>query len=218
MTVGSGRTISGLVASMDALGAELEAERSPGRYFLSTYSRTTGAIAAALDDGRFEDPLWVEEWDVVFADLYLDALRAYRRDRGSAPRPWRVAFDARPELPPIAHLLLGMNAHINYDLPQSLIEVIPPEDVGNSRLMDRRRRDSERIDGVLVERVPAEDGELEKVGPGRTLLDRIMTPFNQAATKRFLREARAKVWHNTLELHLARLRGEEAYRRRLGDL
>jgi hypothetical protein len=45
-----------------------------------------------------------------------------------------------------------------------------------------------------------------------------MTPLNQAATKRFLKEARAKVWHNTLALHEARVRGEEAYRRRLGDL
>ena len=218
MTIASERRISALLVRMDELVAELEAERSPGRYFLSTYTRTTRAVAAALDDGRFEDPAWVEEWDVVFADLYLDALRAYRRDRSSAPRPWRLAFEADPALPPIGHLLLGMNAHINYDLPQSLIEMIPPSDVGDRRIMDRRRRDHERIDEVLVSRVPAEDGELEKVGPARSLRDRVMTPLNQAATKRFLREARAKVWHNTLALHEARVRGEEAYRRRLGDL
>jgi Family of unknown function (DUF5995) len=218
MTIGSERTISGLLVRMDSLVAELEAERSAGRHFLSTYTRTTRAVAAALEDGRFEDPPWVEQWDVVFADLYLDALRAYRRDRNAAPRPWRVAFEADPTLPPIAHLLLGMNAHINYDLPQALIEVIPPEDVGDRRVMDRRRRDHERIDGVLVGRVPAEDGELEKVGPARSALDRIMTPLNQAATKRFLKEARQKVWHNTVELHQARLRGEQAYQRRLGDL
>jgi hypothetical protein len=218
MTIGSDRTISGLLVRMDELVGELDAEGSPARYFLSTYTRTTQAVAAALDDGRFEDPPWVEEWDVVFADLYLDALRAYRRDRDCAPRPWRLAFEAAPALPPIAHLLLGMNAHINYDLPQSLIEMIPPEDVGDARVMDRRRRDHERIDEVLVERVPVEDGELEKAGPTRSVLDRVMTPLNQAATKRFLKEARAKVWHNTLALHEARMRGEEAYRRRLGDL
>jgi hypothetical protein len=218
MTIGSERTISGLLVRMDALVAELRAEGSAGRYFLSTYTRTTRAVAAALEDGRFEDPTWVEEWDVVFADLYLEALRAYRRDRSAAPRPWRLAFEADPSLPPIAHLLLGMNAHINYDLPQALIEVIPPEDVDDGRLMDRRRRDHERIDAVLLERVPAEDVEVKKVTRGLRLIDQMMTPLNQAATKRFLKEARAKVWHNTLALHEARLRGEEAYRRRLGDL
>jgi hypothetical protein len=212
------RAISALLERMDALVAELEADRSPGRYFLSTYTRTTRAVAAALEDGRFEDPAWVEEWDVVFADLYLDALRAYRADPASAPRPWRVAFAADPELPPIAHVLLGINAHINYDLPQALIAVIPPEDMDDANLMDRRRRDHERIDAVLAERVSAEDDELEKAGPSRTPVDRLMAPLNQAASRRFLKEARVKVWHNTLALHEARLQGEDVYRRRLGDL
>jgi Family of unknown function (DUF5995) len=212
------RTIPALLDRMDALVAELDAERSPGRYFLSTYTRTTRAVGAALEDGRFEDPAWVEEWDVVFADLYLDALRAYRADPASAPRPWRVAFTAKPALPPVAHLLLGMNAHINYDLPQALIDVIPPEDFDDAHVMDRRRRDHERIDAVLAERVAAEDGELERAGPRRTPLDRVMAPLNQAASRRFLKEARLKVWHNTLALHEARLHGDDAYRRRLADL
>jgi hypothetical protein len=212
------RAICALLERMDALVAELEADRSPGRYFLSTYTRTTRAVAAALEDGRFEDPVWVEEWDVVFADLYLDALRAYRTDPASAPRPWRVAFAADPALPPVAHVLLGMNAHINYDLPQALIAVLPSADMDDAHLMDRRRRDHERIDAVLAERVSAEDGELEKAGPSRTPLDHLMAPLNQAASRRFLKEARLKVWHNTLALHEARMQGDDAYRRRLADL
>src|SRR5438309_11745965 len=101
------RTIPAVLKRRDALVLELDAEQSPDRYFLSTYTRTTRAVGAALEDGRFEDPAWVEEWDVVFADLYLDALRAHRADPASAPRPWRVAFTANPALPPVAHVLLG---------------------------------------------------------------------------------------------------------------
>src|SRR5690349_25099625 len=125
---GEARTIERLLGRMEALAARLEADRDTGRFFLATYTRTTRAVGSALADGRFEDPAWVEEWDVVFADLYLDALEAYRRSPGEAPRPWRIAFDADPALPPVAHVLLGMNAHINYDLPQALIAVVPPED------------------------------------------------------------------------------------------
>jgi hypothetical protein len=203
---------------MEALLAELTAEGSAGRYFLATYTRTTRAVADALDDGRFEDPAWVEEWDVVFADLYLDALRAYRQAPASAPRVWRIAFEANPSLHPLAHVLLGMNAHVNYDLPQALLEVVPPGDFEDRRIVERRRRDHERIDGVLAERVGPEDAELEKADGGRSVLDRVMTPLNQGATKRFLTEARRKVWHNALELNQARLRGDEAYRARLHDL
>jgi hypothetical protein len=216
---GDAHTIGRLLGRMDALVAELEGEWDTGRFFLATYTRTTRAVGAALADGRFEDPAWVEEWDVVFADLYLDALEAYRRSPDEAPRPWRIAFDADPTLPPVAHVLLGMNAHINYDLPQALIAVMPPDDFGNPRLLERRRRDHERIDAVLAGRVAAEDGELERAtGGGRTLFDRVMAPLNQEASRRFLREARMKVWHNTVSLNRARLRGPQAYAERLRDL
>ena len=45
-----------------------------------------------------------------------------------------------------------------------------------------------------------------------------MTPLNRGAARRFLREARLKVWHNTTALHEARLRGAEDYADRLRDL
>ena len=215
---GEARTIERLLGRMEALVAWLEADRDTGRFFLATYTRTTRAVGSALADGRFEDPAWVEEWDVVFADLYLDALEAYRRSPEQAPRPWRIAFAAAPTLPPVAHVLLGMNAHINYDLPQALLTVVSPEDFGDPQVMERRRRDHERIDGVLAERVAAEDGELEQADGGRTLLDRVMTPLNRQASRRFLREARMKVWHNTVSLNEARMRGPEAYEERLRDL
>jgi hypothetical protein len=212
-------TIGAVLARMDELGERLEAERDPARFFLGTYARTTRAIGAALAAGLFEDPAWVEEWDVVFADLYLDALAARRQGGAEVPRPWRLAFEADPDMHPVGHVLLGMNAHINYDLPQSLLAVVPPEAFGDPALLARRHRDHERIDAVLADRVAAEDGELEQVaGGGRTLLDRVMTPLNRGASRRFLRESRHKVWQTTLALHEARERGPEAYADRLRDL
>ena len=137
----------------------------------------------------------MERWDVVFARLYLAAHDADLAG-GPVPRPWRLAFDAPDDLPDLRHVLLGINAHVNYDLPQALIGVISEADFTDPVLMDRRRRDHERIDGVLANRVAAEDDEL---APG-SFLDRLLTPLNRLGTKRFLREARRKVWHNTVEL------------------
>jgi hypothetical protein len=160
----------------------------------------------------------VEAWDVDFAGLYLDALTAYRRDPASAPAPWRLALGGRPDLPPEAHVLLGMNAHINYDLPQSLLRVIPPDDFADARLVDRRRRDHERIDLILAARVAAEDVELQRAGGRRTPLDRLLSPANRWAARSFLREARRTVWANTAALHRARLAGPGPYTRRLAEL
>jgi hypothetical protein len=82
-------------------------------------------------------------------------------------------------------------------------------------LIDRRRRDHERIDGVLSSRVSAEDAEL---GDARNLLDRLLTPLNRLGSKRFLREARQKVWHNVEQLQSARLESADAYQHRLAEL
>ncbi|WNV77508.1 DUF5995 family protein [Geodermatophilus sp. DSM 44513] len=213
-----GRSVAALVARMEEGLAALEADGDPARFFHGVYLRTTVAVGAAIDAGAFEDPAWVEEWDVDFADLYLDALAAHRRDPASAPRPWQLALGARAELPPEAHVLLGMNAHINYDLPQSLVRVIPPAEFDDPAAWDLRRRDHERIDRVLASRVAAEDGELHRAGGRRTRLDRTLAPVNRAASRVFLRESRRRVWANAARLDLARRRGPEAYASRLADL
>jgi hypothetical protein len=209
-------SIDGVVAAMQDRLAGLPADKEHRREFLSTYQRTTVAVGKAVADHVFDDGEWVEDWDIAFANLYLAALDA-DLSGGRPPRPWRLAFDAPPELKPLQHVLLGINAHINYDLPQALLAVISDEDFADRATMDRRRRDHERIDGILSGRVAAEDGELA-ARTARSLLDRVLQPLNQRASKRFLREARVKVWLNTVELQQARQAGPGVYAERLGEL
>ena len=206
--------VSQVVAELQRRLDELPSGMDIRRTFIATYLRTTEAVGKAVEDAYFEDPEWVVRWDVVFGRLFLVAHDA-DLNGGRAPRPWRLAFGAPPKLRPLQHLLLGINAHINYDLPQALLSVITDEEFADPVLIDRRRRDHERIDGVLSSRVAAED---EQIGGARTLLDRVLTPANRAASKRFLREARRKVWQNTFALQQARVAGPEAYQRRLAEL
>jgi hypothetical protein len=184
--------------------------------FLRTYRRTTLAVGKALEDGAFEDPDWVARWDVVFAEYYLRAHDAdLSGNRTAVPRPWRLAFGAPSDLPALGHVLLGVNAHVNYDLPQAILDVISPAEFDDRVLLDRRRRDHERIDAVLSSRVSAEQDELRA---DETLVDRLLAPLNRASSRRFLREARQKVWHNVGELHRARLAGDAPYQARLAEL
>ena len=215
--------LEGVLVRMSALLEGLEEAGDPRRFFLATYSRTTAAVGHAIAEAGFEDPVWVDRWDAVFADLYLDAMDAFDADPQAAPRPWRTAFSAPERLHPLQHVLLGINAHVNYDLPQALIAVIPVEDFARPLVMARRRRDHERIDAVLASRVAAEDAALKDASrahsmPGRSVTDRLLQPLNRAASRRFLREARQKVWHNTDLLHQARLDGVSAYEQRLHEL
>jgi hypothetical protein len=119
-----------------------------------------------------------------------------------------------------------MNAHINFDLPQALLAVITSAEFDDAALLARRAADHRHVDDVLLARVAAEDDELTAHG-GQSLLDRLLRPLNRAGTKRFLAEARAKVWHNATALDRARRDGgrepvladlEELCARRVADL
>src|SRR3954447_18500150 len=94
-TVG-GRTIADVVERMTAILTEMPVELVGRRAFLATYQRTTRAVGAAIEAASFEDPEWVETWDVVFADLYLDALEADLASDAArrAPRPRALAVCA----------------------------------------------------------------------------------------------------------------------------
>jgi hypothetical protein len=207
---------------MESLLAPMRERNDQRQYFLAVYMRTTAAVKDDLSRGGFVDPEWTERWDVVFADLYLDALEAWNAT-GDAPGPWAIAFGAAniaPRVPPLRHLLLGMNAHINYDLPQALITVISDDEFEDADLIARRSMDHAHIDEILTNRVPAEDRLLKEVEqPGdRTLLDAMLTPFNRAGTRRFLKEARAKVWRNATALSHARRRGPDELAARIDEL
>lgn len=211
------RSLAAVLTTMQERLDGLPAEEEQLREFLGTYRRTTAAVGAALSEKVFEDPEWVERWDVAFAGLYLSALDAHLTGEAAVPRPWRLAFGAPATLPPLRHVLLGINAHINYDLPQALLAVISDHEFADPEAVSRRGRDHERIDGVLSGRVAAEDRELGSRS-SLTLLDRALAPLNRLASKRFLREARQKVWRNTLELHRARVAGPDAFAVRLAEL
>lgn len=197
--------MAGVLGRMSDELDRLESERDPGRHFLATYRRVTLAVAEAADAGRIEDPDWLARWDAEFADLYLAALAAHRADPPRAPAPWRAAFAAPEDLEPYRHVLLGMNAHINYDMPQSLLRVVADADLADEDLLASRQRDHHRLDGVIVALVPQESRHLARVAPrALTLLDRLLQPVSRAASRQLLRESRHRVWGNTLVLLRAR--------------
>ena len=175
-----------MIALLARMRADLDRLDDARRFFHITYLRTTQAISDEIDRGGFIDKAWVSRWDLAFAKLYTDALDADRR-RDAVPGPWRIAFDAardQPDLPPLRHVLFGLNAHINYDLPQALVDVITPADFDSPAVRHAREEDHRHVDVVLQARVDAEDRELNAISRV-TLLDRLLRPANRMASRRF---------------------------------
>jgi Family of unknown function (DUF5995) len=212
-------TITALLEQMSADLERLTAAGDARRFFHGVYLRTTMAVGEEIDRGGFLDGPWLTLWDLAFADLYLDALVDDLAGT-PVPQPWRVAFDVardQPDIPPVRHVLLGINAHINYDLPQALLAVLSPEDFADPAVLAKREVDHKHLDVVLSRRVAAEDDELTAVSKVR-LIDRLLRPANRWATRRFLAEAREKVWRNAVLLNDARLISPDRYAQRLREL
>lgn len=153
-------------------------------YFPALYSRVTERIAHSIAAGRFEDGERMDDFATTFAGYYT---RAFRREI-PRPRCWQASWDVAGDdrLLIVQHLLLGINAHVNHDLPQAVVEVA-------SRTGDLAgaQRDFDAVNDVLadasvgilrdLDRVSRWANEIAALGGGR-LFD-----FS-------LRVARARAW------------------------
>ena len=111
--------------------------------FAFTYLVTTQEYRKAVTDPSFfTDNAFVNHEDAVFGDFYFSAFDAWSRgDVADVPPAWRVAFDAadKQQVTGMGNVLLGMNAHVNRDLPFVLdaIGLVKPD--GTSRKPDHDR-------------------------------------------------------------------------------
>ena len=111
------------------LADEFDMHHDKRAIFVRCYGMMTANMQAALAAGEFHDPAWVGPWLDHFADYYFRALDAYNQRPATAPRIWRLTHELAkmPATSPIEDLLLGINAHINGDLPLVLRDVLAPD-------------------------------------------------------------------------------------------
>lgn len=117
---------------LERMRAQAEAWEATGDrrcVFLDCYALMTGNMLSAIDAGRFHDPAWVRRLLDRFAEYYWTALETYEQGGEGLPLAWKHAHDiARQRLATIEEdLLLGINAHINHDLPLALRDLMVEE-------------------------------------------------------------------------------------------
>jgi hypothetical protein len=140
--------IDEMTAHVESLGCDHNAA------FALLYLRTTEAIQDAVlgagryfDQPHFDDPAFLATEAYTFGRYYLDAFIAWEAGEDHrVPEAWRIAFEAadRKELLGFGNILLGINAHVNRDLPYVLRAVGLADDDGSSRY-----RDHKSVDAVL---------------------------------------------------------------------
>lgn len=180
----------------------LDASCSHSAVFALTYLRTTQEFARTISDdpGTFSDDPWIRHEDAIFAQYYFNAWDDYHAGR-SVPLAWKIAFDSasNPSIEGMGDLLLGMNAHINRDLPYTLAAVGLVKANGSSRKADHDAVNQfldRVIDPLQVELAQRYDPIFTVAGD--------LSPFEEVGALQGIRGLRENAWRNAEDLLAAR--------------
>jgi Family of unknown function (DUF5995) len=195
-------TLDDVVAGLAAWEEAFRSRQDRRCIFLTLYGVVSSEMREQVARNAFLDSRWVHRYAVAFANLYREALEAYEAGRiDDVPKAWRLCFDAARAGSGLVlqDLLLGVNAHVNNDLPLALTRIsIDPD-------REQRRRDHDAVNAVLaavmqraVERLTA------LYAPGFAALDQGAGELDEMLSLFSLEVARDSAWESALSLANAR--------------
>ena len=196
------QTIDDVVKGLAAWEQRFRARQDRRAIFLTLYGVVSAEIRSHVRRGAFGDPEWTHRYAVGFANLYREALEHYDAGQMSAvPKAWRLCFDAARDGGGLVlqDMLLGINAHVNNDLPLAL------ERIGIDPDRDRRRRDHDRVNAVLASVTERATQRLAALyAPGFTSMDECAGQLDEMASLFSLNVARDSAWEAAVSLANAR--------------
>ncbi|MCZ8522470.1 DUF5995 family protein [Paenibacillus caseinilyticus] len=211
-TYGGARSIDEVLLQLDDAVAEARMASSRLGYFAALYRMVTRKVKDGIAQGFFEDGPRMERLDVTFANRYLDALNLHLHG-GRPTGCWALSFEAarNPRLLILQHLLLGMNAHINYDLGIAAAETSPGAELGSLYT------DFNKINAILAGLVGSVVDEIQELSPWIRLLDKIDIKAEFAVINFSMMKARDCAWNVAERLALGDNASDAAYLYQLGN-
>lgn len=211
-----------VIARMDARLLELAGDADDRQRWHWMYGTFKKALRQGIVDGVFLDAAWAEDISCRMAELYFAADRAYEEDRPSCPEPWKYCFDrARSRRANVLQdMLLGMNAHINYDLPLATYAILvelgdvsrSSEATATSRelrlafdaTLRRRYFDFLQINNVAWQTMPElQDGMGAEFSRSLRLANRASFHHSRVVVEKLICDHRDRAWAHTLLIAMA---------------
>ena len=148
-------TIADVLTVMEKIDALLPGDDGL-KWFNLLYLKVTQQVHASPPPGGWEDSAWLTRLDVVFAQFYFTALLNWLNNFANIPSSWKALFEARfrPEIERVQFALAGMNAHINHDLAQALLQAGADLNLVPGRTSPEHD-DFEHVNGLLEATLPS---------------------------------------------------------------
>jgi Family of unknown function (DUF5995) len=174
-------------------------------YFAAMYRAVTKRIASDIAAGKFEDGPRMDRLDTTFANFYLRA-HAAQQAGNAASRPWQTAFAfaAESRAGVFQHLLLGMNAHINFDLAQAVVF-----DPAVASDLPGLQKDYAYINAILKDLLNPLQDAVEAHIAGARSIDLFLGQLDETFAGWEIDKAREHAWEHAIELAAAPNRGAQ---------
>jgi hypothetical protein len=181
-----------------------DSSRDRRSIFLRCYALMTGNMLAAIQRDEFHDNDWVRTLLHHFAEYYFRALDAYDRGDPAVPAVWRVAHEAAAQhhAMTLQHLFLGVNAHINFDLALTVVDLLGDEWESMPQPYRRERHaDYCAVNDIIASTIDAvQDDVLERYTPALGVVDAVFGRIDEWAISRVITRWREQVWENAVSL------------------
>jgi hypothetical protein len=187
--------------------------------FLDVYLMMTKAVQEAVmgcgdfaGTPVFMDAEWIRRLSGKFATRYFRSLDLGARPGNAA---WRIAHKEaeKPRSPVLLDVLLGINAHINFDLAQAIVANLDDDELTDDGALRRRKFDHDQVNNLLTRSIdPIQDMLARDYEPLIAVGDRLLGGLDELLSQFGLKYYRQQVWDNALTLAAAKaelLRGDK---------
>lgn len=194
--------------SLDAMRSALDyfhRENDQRAIFLRAYYLITTAVWQAVHQrGRYDkriffDPPWVDKLAGKFSLLYFQSLSTQER---GGERAWKTAhrLAASNETSVFQDMLLGINAHINYDLAYGIyLNLKEHEDGRDHLLLPRRKFDHDQVNNILVNTIPQVESVLTRdYGGELQLMGELVGDLDEVLGELGIKYYRERVWWSAI--------------------
>lgn len=187
-------TVQDVLTRMEQTLSLLDAQPKyqSGVPFLYTYFLVTQRVVQAEREKLFQNPEALHQLDLYFARQYFDPLERFMAGETAELSPWETYFQYFQVDKPRAFLLtlLGINAHINGDLPVAL-----------AMTAYDKERDFQQIDQLLSSVVSQLMKFLaKKYHDVQAIGGMLMPGFTQQEFSRIIIQWRHQAWENSLKI------------------
>lgn len=196
------------LAALDAVTERLLARGDQRAAFPDIYGIITRRVSESVglgSPGFFQEPRWISRLAGRFCERYLETLRWSLSGDPQDAGAWGIAYACCElgDMLPLHHVLLGLSAHINYDLALGIAATIAEYGgADDPALLARFKHDHDAVNCLLRASVPeAFDHLIQRHGcPVSRMLYRHAYAMAEWVVMQLLTTWRERVWSDALAL------------------